>query len=156
MTEIMYSFNMKTLKKMFVPFIHKNIDGDCMAVRISFYLEGEERGKLEVGGKRWGEEVGGRGGGEEVGGGGGRGGGGGGGRGGGRGGRWGGDRRGEEEGEGKRRGAGQRRGRERGRGQERGGGREKRSRGKNAYSLRTFILLFLLKAFLSVRVTIHN
>ena len=85
MTEIMYSFNMKTLKKMFVPFIHKNIDGDCMAVRISFYLEGEERGKLEVGevgggrgGGRWGEEEGG-GGGErgEVGGrGGGRGGGG--------------------------------------------------------------------------------
>ena len=58
MTEIMYSFNMKTLKKMFVPFIHKNIDGDCMAVRISFYLEAEERGKLEVGGEEWGERRG--------------------------------------------------------------------------------------------------
>ena len=34
MTEIMYSFNMKTLKKVFVPFIHKNIDANCIAVRI--------------------------------------------------------------------------------------------------------------------------
>ena len=86
MTEIMYSFNMKTLKKMFVPFIHKNIDGDCMAVRISFYLEAEERGKLEVGGEEWGERRRGR---ERE---------------------WG----GKEEGGGKEKGAGKRRGRERG------------------------------------------
>jgi hypothetical protein len=30
--EIIYSFNMKTLKAAFIPFIHKNIDGNCVEV----------------------------------------------------------------------------------------------------------------------------